>query len=62
MTNTRTIAGAAAWAMMSVTLAFTALEPVQAAGTCPATSVMVAKVCTNLATGTVATDCKPSLA
>ncbi|HEY9555053.1 hypothetical protein [Allosphingosinicella sp.] len=62
MTNTRTIAGAAAWAMISMTLAFTALQPVEAAGTCPAASVMVAKVCTNLATGAVSTDCKPSLA
>lgn len=62
MTNMRTIAGAAAWAMMSITLAFTALEPVQAKTTCPATSMMVGNVCTNLATGEVATDCKPSLA
>lgn len=62
MTNTRSIAGAAVWMLLSLTLVFAALEPVQAKTTCPATSVMVGKVCTNLATGVVSTDCKPSLA
>lgn len=62
MTNTRTIAGAAAWVMLSATLTFAALEPVEAAGRCQATSMMVGKVCTNLATGAVATGCKPALA
>jgi hypothetical protein len=62
MTTSRSIAGAFVWALLSVTLAFSALEPVQARQTCAATSMMVGKVCTNLVTGEVATDCKPSLA
>ena len=62
MTNIRTAAGAAVWAMLSLTLTFAALDPVEAKTTCPASSMMVGKVCTNLATGEIATDCKPSLA
>jgi hypothetical protein len=62
MTNTRSIAGATVWVMLSLTLAFAALEPVQARTTCPAASMMVGKVCTNLSTGEIATDCKPQLA
>lgn len=62
MTNTRTIAGAALVALMQVTLTFAAFEPVEAATTCPAANAMVGKVCTNLATGALSTDCKPSLA
>jgi hypothetical protein len=62
MTNLRSIAGAAAWVMLSLTLTFAALEPVHARTTCPAVSTMVGKVCTNLSTGKISTDCKPSLA
>ena len=62
MTNTRTIASAAAWALATVTMTFAALEPVEAAGACPAANMMVAHVCTNVETGGAATDCKPALA
>ena len=62
MTNTRSIAGAAAWMMVTLTLAFAALAPVEAASPCEQPKMMVGQVCTNLVTGAAASGCKPILA
>ena len=58
MTNTRTILGAAGWALMSLMLAFATFEPVEAAGPCP--HARTGQVCADLASGTP--GCEPLLA
>jgi hypothetical protein len=61
MTNIRTLAGAVAWAMVSVTMAFAALEPVHAASACPMASASLGQVCATDPDGSVKI-CKPILA